>query len=52
MINSIDGCPKLVKITTEDKMELKLEIENVSTSSKLNLKHIDISQFSVVDLRG
>ena len=52
LINSIDGCPKLVKITTEDKMELKLEIENVSTSSKLNLKHIDISQFSVVDLRG
>ena len=52
IIDAIDGSPKLIKVITEDKMNIELEIKSVTTSSKLNLKDIDISQFSIVDLRG
>ena len=52
IINATNGSPKLIKLTTEDKMNIELEIKAVKTSSKLKIKDIDTSQFNVVDLRG
>ena len=52
IINATDGCPKLIKVSTEEKINIELKIESVTTSSKLKLKDIDTSQFNVIDLRG
>ena len=52
VVDKIDGRPRLIKIITEDNMNIKLEIGVVSISSKLNLKDIDVSQYSILDLRG
>jgi len=52
IINAADGSPKLLKVSTEERINIELKIKSVTTSSKLKLKDIDISQFSVVDLRG
>ena len=52
IINAIDGSPKLIKVRTEDKMKIELEIKAISTPLKLKLKDIDTSDYKVVDLRG
>ena len=52
IINATDGSPKLIKVSTEDNINIELKIESVTTSSKLELKNIDTSQFSLIDLRG
>ena len=52
IINATNGSPKLIKLTTEDKMSIELEIKAIKKSSKLKIKDIDTSQFNIVDLRG
>ena len=52
IINATDGSPKLIKVSTEEKINIELKIKSVTTSSKLKLKDIDTRQFNVVDLRG
>ena len=52
IINATDGSPKLIKVSTEEKINIELKIKSVTTSSKLKLKDIDTSQFNVIDLRG
>ena len=52
LINANDGSPKLIKVRTEERINIELKIQTVTTSSKLKLKDIDTSKFSVVDLRG
>ena len=52
IINATDGCPKLIKVSTEENINIELKIKSVTTSSKLILKDIDTSKFSVIDLRG
>ena len=52
IINANSGSPKLIKVTTEDKIKIELEIKAIITSAKLKIKDIDTSQFNVVDLRG
>ncbi len=52
LINATDGSPKLIKVSTEEKINIELKIQTVTTSSKLKLKDIDTSKFSVIDLRG
>ena len=52
IINATDGRPKLIKVITEEKINIELKIKSVTTSSKLELKDIDTRQFNVIDLRG
>ena len=52
IINATDGRPKLIKVSTEEKINIELKIKSVTTSSKLKLKDIDTRQFNVIDLRG
>ena len=52
IINATDGSPKHIKVSTEERINIELKIKSVTISSKLKLKDIDTSQFSVVDLRG
>ena len=52
IINATDGSPKLIKVSAEEKVNIELKINSITTSSKLKLKDIDTSKFNVVDLRG
>ena len=52
IINATDGSPKLINVSTEEKVNIELKIKSITTSSKLKLKDIDTSKFNVVDLRG